>query len=86
MPPRLPNTITMPASRMIAATLDWISCHMIRSPGSPIRQPSPPKTVIAANVPAAAVASQSTIVISRLWFRLAIAAQSSPAVSATAEA
>ena len=80
------TTITIPASRMIAATLDWISCHMIRSPGSLIRQPSPPKTVIAANDPAAAAESQSTILISRPWFRPATAAQSSPAVSVTAEA
>ena len=59
---------------------------MIRRPGSLIRQPSPPKMLITANVPVAAVASQSTILSSRLRSRPATAAQSNPAVSVTADA
>ena len=57
---------------------------MIRRPGSLIRQPSPPKMLITANAPAAAVASQSTILVRRLASRPVTAAHSNPPVSITA--
>ena len=70
---------------MSDATLDWINCHMIRRPGSLIRQFSPPNRLIVATAAAATMASQSTIRVSRLRSRPAIAAQSSPPAKPTAE-
>ena len=74
LPPRPPNTSTRPASRMSEAPLDWISCHMIRSPGSPMRQASPPATVRMAAPPAATARPASEIRTSRWRARQAAAA------------
>jgi hypothetical protein len=69
LPPRAPNTITRPASSTSEATLDWMSCHMIRRPGSFIRQSAPPKNVASARPPITAAVAQSTPRTSRRSLR-----------------